>query len=92
MLFYQEVTSPSVTNTTVYISTGNYNANQLATYLSQNLPNTTVLYNSITNKFTFFNSVNDFKILSQYTTCQFLIGISTNDLYNTSIGKSLTLY
>jgi len=91
VLFYQELTSP-VTNTTFYMSYGNYNANQLATYLSQNLPNTTVSYNSVTNKFTFVNSVNDFKILSQYTTCQNLLGLSTNDLYNTSIGKSLTLF
>jgi len=91
VLFYQELTSPSVTNTTIYISYGNYTAYQLATYLSQNLPNTTVSYNSIINKFTFINSVNDFKILTQFTTCQNLVGISSNDLYNTSIGKNLTM-
>jgi len=91
VLFYQELTSP-VTNTTLYINYGNYNANQLATYFSQNLPNTSVSYNSITNKFTFSNSVNDFKILTQYTTCQNVLGLSTNDLYNTSIGKNLTLF
>jgi len=90
VLFYQELTSP-VTNTTVYMSYGNYNANQLSMYLSQNLPNTTVSYSSITNKLTLTNSTNDFKILTAYSTCQNLIGVSTNDLYNSSIGKSLTL-
>jgi len=86
------LTTPNPTGLTLYINYGNYNANQLATYLSQNLPNTTVTYNSIINKFTFSNSVNDFKILSQYTTCQDLLGISSNDLYNSSIGKNLTLF
>ena len=91
-LFYQELTSPTVTNTTVYINYGNYSAYQLATYLSNNLPNTVVSYDSIINKFTFNNTVNDFKILTQFTTCQNLIGLSTNDIYNTSIGKNLTLF
>jgi hypothetical protein len=88
---YQELTSPTPTGLTLYIDRGNYTAYQLATYLSQNLPNTTVSYNSIINKFTFSNSVNDFKIFTQFSTCQDLLGISRNDLYNTSIGKSLTL-
>ena len=90
-LVYQELTTPSPTNTTIYIPMGNYNANQLATYLSQNLPRTSVSYNSITNKFTFLNTTNNFKIISQYSTCISVLGLSTNDFYNTSIGNSLTL-
>ena len=81
ILFYSEYQATPVVNTTVYITPGNYNANQLAAYLTTNLPRTTVTYNSITNKFILTNSVNEFKIL----------GISTDDLYNTSIGRSLTL-
>jgi len=91
-LNYQELTTPDLTGLTLYINYGNYTAYQLATYLSQNLPNTTVTYNSIINKFTFTNSVNEFKILSQYSTCINVLGLSTNDLYNSSFGKSLTLY
>jgi len=91
-LNYQELTTPDPTGLTLYINYGNYTAYQLATYLSQNLPNTTVTYNSIINKFTFSNSVNDFKILSQFSTCINVLGLSTNDLYNSSIGKNLTLF
>jgi len=72
-------------------SFGNYNALQLATYLTNNLPRTSVTYNTITNKFVFTNSTNDFKILNASSSCQNLIGLSNDDLYNTSIGKSLTL-
>ena len=90
-LTYQELTSPNPTGLTLYIDKGNYTAYQLATYLSQNLPNITVTYNSITNKFTFSNSVNDFKIIGQSSTCQNLLGIFGNDFYNHSLGKSLTL-
>jgi hypothetical protein len=39
----------------------------------------------------FVNSTNDFKILTQYSSCQNLLGFSFNYLYNTSIGQSLTL-
>ena len=48
-------------------------------------------YLEYTNRFTFTNSVNDFIILNQSSTCQNLLGLSTNDLYNGSVGKSLTL-
>ena len=90
-LTFHEYISGTSRGLTLYIEEGNYTAYQLATYLSQNLPNTTVSYNSITNKFTFTNSVNDFIIFNQYSTCQNLLGLSTNDLYNGSVGKSLTL-
>ena len=91
VLFYSEYQVSPVINTTLNISYGNYNANQLAAYLTTNLPRTTVTYNSITNKYIFTNSVNEFKILNSYSTCQNLIGVSTDDLYNTSTGCSLTL-
>jgi len=90
VLFYSEQTTP-VTNTTLFIPYGNYNVNQLVTYLSQNLPRTNVSYDPIKNKLIFVNSTNDFKILTQYSSCQNLLGFSFNDLYNTSIGQSLTL-
>ena len=47
-LFYQEIivdgngAQTGTTNTQIYIANGNYNANQLASYLSANLPRTTV--------------------------------------------------
>jgi hypothetical protein len=91
-LEFQELTTPNPTGLSLFIDKGNYTANQLATYLSNRLPNTIVTYNGIINKFTFSNSVNEFKILSQYSTCQNVLGLSTNDLYNSSIGKSLTLF
>jgi hypothetical protein len=90
-LTFHEYISETSRGLTLYIEEGNYTAYQLATYLSQNLPNTTVSYNSITNKFTFTNSVNDFIIFNEYSTCQNLLGLSTNDLYNGSVGRSLTL-
>ena len=87
VLFYSELTTP-VTNTILLIPYGNYN---VIIYISQNLPRTNVSYDPIKNKLTFTNSTNDFKILTQYSSCQNLLGVSTNDLYNSSIGQSLTL-
>ena len=91
VLFYSEYMASPIVNTTVTITPGNYNANQLASYLTANLPRTTVTYNGITNKFTFTNTTNEFKILTAFSTCQGLIGLSTDDLYNTSIGRFLTM-
>ena len=91
VLFYSEYQATPIVNTTVIIPVGNYNANQLAAYLTANLPRTTITYNSITNKFTFTNTTNEFKILTAYSTCQTLIGVSTDNLYNTSSGRSLPL-
>lgn len=91
ILFYSENYQATPINTTIYIPYGNYNANQLASYLTANLPRTNVTYNSIVNKFSFVNNTYDFKILTAFSTCQNLIGLSTDDLYNTSIGRSLTL-
>ena len=83
-LFYQEIIGQANFNTTLYIQSGNYNAIQLASYLTANLPRTTVSYSTITGKYTFINSTYNFIIKSQFSTCLSLIGCSTNDLYNTS--------
>ena len=89
----QEIVDATTTITnTLYISVGNYNAYQLAAYLGNLLPNNrfTVSYDSIKNKFTFTNSTYNFKFLTAYSTSQELLGLSTNDLYNTSALLSLT--
>ena len=70
VLFYSEYQATPVVNTTLNIPYGNYNSLQLASYLTANLPRTNVTYNSITNKYIFTNSVNEFKILNSYSTCQ----------------------
>jgi hypothetical protein len=49
-------------------------------------------YDSIRNKFTFVISTYNFKFLSAYSSCQELLGLSTNDLYNTSALKQLVSY
>jgi len=79
-------------NNTLYISYGNYNALQLAIYLGTLFPNNrmTVTYDNIRNKFNFTNSTYDFKFISSLCTCQELLGLSTNDLYNSSIFKTYT--
>jgi len=94
-LFYQEIIAElngvniQVNNTTLYIQSGNYNAIQLASYLTSNLPRTTVTYSTITGKYTFINSTYNFIINSQYSSCLSILGCSTNDLYNTSALKML---
>ena len=88
-LFYQEIISGANLNTTLYIQSGNYNALQLASYLTANLPRTTVSYSTITGKYTFINSAYNFIIKSQFSTCLSLLGCSTNDLYNTSALQQL---
>ena len=96
-LFYQEIVAElngvniQVNNTTLYIQSGNYNAIQLASYLTSNLPRTTVTYSTITGKYTFVNSTYNFIINSQYSSCLSLLGCSTNDLYNKSALKMLVL-
>lgn len=91
----QEIVDVNTTITnTLYLSNGNYNAYQLANYLGTLFPSSrmVVTYDSIKNKFTFTNSTYNFKFLSAYSSCQELLGLSTNDLYNTSILKSLSSY
>ena len=94
-LFYQEIVvdgngaQTGTINTSLYITSGNYNAIQLASYLSSNLPRTTVTYSTITGKYTFINSTYNFIIKNQFSSCFDLIGCSSNDLYNTSALKQL---
>jgi hypothetical protein len=89
----QEIVDVStVITNTLYFSYGNYNAYQLAAYLGTLFPGNrmTVSYDSIRNKFIFTNSTYNFKFLTAYSSCQELLGLSTNDLYNTSALNSLT--
>ena len=79
-------------NNTLYMSNGNYNAYQLASYLGTLFVGgrMSVSYDGIRNKFTFTNTTYNFKFLSALSSCQELLGLSTNDLYNTSALKSYT--
>jgi len=81
----------TITNT-LYISSGNYNAYQLAFYLATLFVGgrMSVTYDVIKNKFTFVNTTYNFKFLSAFSSCQELLGLDTNDLYNTSALKSYT--
>ena len=75
---------------TLEITPGNYNAKQLMTFLNSNLPNFTVTYNNMTNKYTFINSLYNF-YFDKSSTCLNLLGFRTDtNLYNTSILKQLT--
>ena len=89
--YYYEYTADPPVTTILNIPYGNYNANQLATYFTNNLPRTTCSYSGIINKFTFVNTTNDFKILTANSTCQNLIGLGESDINNTSFGKMLIL-
>jgi hypothetical protein len=77
---------------TYYIPNGCYNANQLASTLTNLIPSMVVTYNNILNIFFFTCSTTDFIIDITYTTATELLGLSTNNLYNTSIGKVLRGY
>jgi hypothetical protein len=68
------------------ITPGNYNAIQLASYISTNLNGIVSVYNAITNKFTFSHPLYDF-VFSAASTCLTMLGISTN---LTSTSKTLT--
>ena len=74
------------------IPSGCYNANQLASTLTALIPNMTVTYNNILNIFIFTCTTTDFIIDIQFTTANELLGLSSNNLYNTSIGKVLRSY
>jgi hypothetical protein len=62
----------------IVIISGNYTANQLVAYLTNVMNNFTVTYNSITNKFTFINSLYDFTF-STSSTCFDIIGFSASE-------------
>jgi hypothetical protein len=98
MLSIQEIVvdsngaSVSTITNTLYISPGNYNSYQLASYLGTLFVGgrMSVTYDVIRNKFTFVNTTYNFKFLSAFSSCQELLGLDTNDLYNTSALKSYT--
>ena len=69
---------------TVIIPEGNYNINNLKTYLSTAMGGFTIVYNSINNRFTFTHSTNNFIILSS-STCLSLIGLLAQDNYSTGL-------
>jgi hypothetical protein len=87
----------SINNTLIYtqngiqsrlnITCGNYNAINLAAYLTSNLTNISVKYNTISNKFVFTNTSFDFSF-SINSTCFSLLGISKTNL--NSINKGYT--
>lgn len=74
----------------LYITPGNYNVYNLMDYLNLNLVNFVITYNSITNKYTFTNSLYNFNISSSSTSLS-LLGFKLNSNANTSINKFLIL-
>jgi len=84
-------TDSILTQNYVYLQVGNYNANQLATAMSNLITNFSASYSVITNRFTFTNSVENFKFYP-VSSCFPLIGFSNDILYSTSILKSLTSF
>lgn len=74
------------------IPNGCYNSNQLASTLTALIPNMTVTYNNILNIFIFTCTTTDFIIDITFTTANELLGLSSNNLYNTSINKILRSY
>jgi hypothetical protein len=77
-------------DTILSIDIGNYNAIQLASYLTKWMPNFTVKYSTITNQFTFTNSVSNFSF-NPLTTCFDVLGFDAEQpLYLQSILKELT--
>ena len=65
------------------IEPGNYNARQLSSYLTNNMPDFIITYNSIYNKFTFTHNISDF-IFNVSSTCFGLLGISVVNLNSVS--------
>lgn len=77
--------------TQLTITKGNYNANQLANYFTNNMTNFTCTYNSITNRFTFINSLYNF-YFAEESTCLTMLGFPAISLYLTSALKQLDSY
>jgi hypothetical protein len=71
------------------INVGNYNSNQLATWITLNIPNFVCTYNSITNKFKFVSTGGQFTILNSQTTARELLGLSPSDAQNISFSGIL---
>jgi hypothetical protein len=77
----------------IYIQPGNYNAIELAKYLSAYLPNFTVTYLSIQNKFIFTSQTYaNFVFHPEYSTCFSLLGFTSDVPYSTGFNYSLTSY
>jgi len=77
--------------TQLIITSGNYNANQLASFFTNNMTNFTCTYNSITNRFTFINSLYNFTFAEE-STCLSMLGFPSTALYLTSALKQLDSY
>ena len=77
--------------TQLIITSGNYNANQLASFFTNNMTNFTCTYNSITNRFTFTNSLYNFTFAEE-STCLSMLGFPATTLYLTSALKQLDSY
>ena len=73
--------------TNLIIPSGNYNAINLASFLTQNLLNITVKYNTISNKYTFTSLLYDFSFSSS-STCIIPLGLSKTNL--NSVNKIYT--
>lgn len=71
------------------INVGNYNSNQLAAWITTNIPNFVCTYNVITNKFKFVSTLGQFTILTAQTTARELLGLSPSDVQNISSGGIL---
>jgi hypothetical protein len=80
-----------ITQTINYITSGNYNAIQLLSYLNSGIfPNLSVTYDFIKSKFIFINLINNFYFNSSNSNS--LLGFSENIVNNTSIDKLLISY
>ena len=91
VLYIQQTTGVSTyIYQTIIIPSGNYNAYQLQQFLNTNISNTTTTYNVITNKFTFVNSLYNFYIDVNISTCLNLLGFTVSNTYTTSLLKTLT--
>ena len=87
-IIFLEYTENNVLKT-LYIEEGNYNANQLANYFTNNMQNFTCKYDTISNKFTFTNSLYNF-VFSTGSTCLNMLGFYYDTLYLTSALKILS--
>ena len=76
----------------VYIPIANYNAIQLAKALTTLIPNMTVSYNAMTNRFFFQHSASNFILTAIDSTCFDLIGFTDDELYSTSILQQLNSF
>lgn len=72
---------------TLTIPIGNYTSNSLLSVLKSLIPNLTITYSTITNKFTFSHPTLNFSFLNTFSTCFSLLGFSKND--QLSVGKVL---